>query len=639
MILRVAVAAIVFWLAFDGGTYSLESRGSLSIAVWWAVIVAVGLGFLPLVRPPLEALFAGGLLAGLALLTLVSMTWAASPERAFTEFNRVALYLGVLVLVVAATSRGNVGAVTDGIAMGLAGVAALALASRLFPNLFPEGDIPTFLPSAQTRLSYPVGYWNGLAILLAVALPLQLRAAMTAISPWVRGLAVVSLPLFAAVTYLASSRGGFAAGVVALVAFVALAERRWAAVGAIGVGLAGAAAAILVIAPRGELVNGPLSSDAAVDQGRVAALLIVLILAATAAAYVVGGHYLARVRPGRLASRIAVAAVLVAALAGIAASHPVDRFETFKAPPAGITSESDFVRAHLLSGNGSGRWQFWSAAVDEFESRPVIGRGGGSYEAWWAQHGTIPYFVRDAHSLYLETLGELGIVGFLLVAGVFAAAVVAVVRRLPRLDGESRMTLAAAAAGFAAFALGAGIDWVWELTVVSVVGVSLLAVAVGPATAVAPRPRVVATDGAGAQRRSRRRLVPGVALLVGAWLLICAAAIPLFSQLKIRDSQAAVGRGDAEAALADAHAARKLQPWAASPYLQVALVREESGDLAGAREAIDDAIDHDPEDWRLWLVLARVETTAGNISAALEALDRAVALNPRSPLFADVRTR
>jgi hypothetical protein len=179
--LAAAVAAAVFWLGFDGGSYGLASRATLAIAVWWAILLAVVLGLWPLVRPPRAALAVGGLLAALAVLTAASMVWAESAERAFTEFNRVALYLGIFVVTVLAATRQNVGRVTDGLAVGITGVGVLGLASRLFPDILPAGDVPDFLPSAYTRLSYPVEYWNGLAIFLGIAFPLLLRLAIAEI--------------------------------------------------------------------------------------------------------------------------------------------------------------------------------------------------------------------------------------------------------------------------------------------------------------------------------------------------------------------------------------------------------------------------------------------------------------------------
>jgi hypothetical protein len=633
MILTIAVAGITWWLAFDGGTYRLESRNTFAIALWWTLLVAVGLGLWPATRVPRATLVTGGLLAGFTLVAGASILWAESAEKALTEFNRAALYVGVFLMAVLAATRATVGRWADGLAIGIAGVGLLAVASRFFPDVFPAGDVPRFLPATYTRLSYPVNYWNGLAILVGIGTPLLLRAAVASERAVWRGLAVVPLPVVAAVTFLASSRGGVAVAVTGAVAFVVLTERRWAAAGGIAVGALGSAAVIGVLLARDAVVNGPFESAAAAAQGRSAALLVALICAAGGVAYGVASRYVGgRLELRPMVGRLATALVVIAALAGVAASDPVERFQTFKAPPAELRgAESDFIKAHLLSGNGSGRWQFWGAALDEFETAPVWGRGAGSYEAWWAQHGSVAMFVRDAHSLYLETLGELGLLGFALVAGAFAVGISSALMRLR--PGDDRTTIAALTAAFLAFAVGVGIDWMWELTAVSVVGMVCLGLLTGPATAVPARPRVARDD---ERPPARRRFAVGAVALVLGWLVICAEAIPLLAQMKLNDSQEAVAGGDGEDALSDALAARALQPWAASPYLQLALVHEEMGELPAARDWIGEAIDRDSEDWRLWLVAARIETKAGSPEDAERSLRRAAELNPRSPLFAEI---
>lgn len=638
MIVALAVAGLVFWLAFDGGAYGLESRATVAIAIWWTIVMAVALGLWPLARPSRPAFVTGGLLAGLAVLTTASMAWAPSAERAFAEFDRVALYLGVYLLAVLAGTRGNAGRWSDGIAAGVAVAGLLALASRLFPDVLPRGDVPTFLPSAYARLSYPVEYWNGLAILVALVFPLLFRAAVASPRLGWRALAVASLPALSATLYLTSSRGGVAAAILGTGLFVLFTERRWAALGAIAVAGLGSIGAIAVLLARSELVNDPFDSTVATAQGRSAAALLVVICLATGLAYALATRYLARgVRIPAVAGRLVSVVVVVLALSSIAASDPVERFETFKRPPGELTQpQRDFVQAHLLSGNGSGRWQFWSAAVDEFESRPLLGRGAGSYEAWWAQNGSIAMFVRDAHSLYLETLGELGVLGFLLVVAAFLVGIATAGARLLRSRGEERTMLTALAAGFLAYAFAAGIDWMWELTVVSAVGIAFLGLLTGPATEQARRPRLLLRPQAASP--GRRRFAAGVTAVVAGWLLICAEAIPLLAQVKIGDSQAAVDRGDADAARSAADAARRLQPWAASPYLQLGLVEEQTGELGSARGWIREAIEHDPENWRLWLVAARIETKTGAIAAARRSLARAAELNPRSPLFAEIRS-
>jgi Tfp pilus assembly protein PilF len=89
--------------------------------------------------------------------------------------------------------------------------------------------------------------------------------------------------------------------------------------------------------------------------------------------------------------------------------------------------------------------------------------------------------------------------------------------------------------------------------------------------------------------------------------------------------------------VSDARSAVRLQPWASSPYLQLALVSEASGNLPAARAAIGRAIHRDPSSWSVWLVAARIATKQGDLAAARRGLARAKSLNPRSPLFAGGR--
>jgi tetratricopeptide (TPR) repeat protein len=309
------------------------------------------------------------------------------------------------------------------------------------------------------------------------------------------------------------------------------------------------------------------------------------------------------------------------------AIHPVRRFDTFKQPPGALAvAHGDYVKAHLLSGSGSGRWQFWHAAVDEFRTSRIHGHGAGSYAQWWAAHGTLATSIQDAHSLYLETLGELGVVGLVFLLLPFGTAAFVVATGLRRLDVAERVAVAGASALVCGFLVAAGIDWMWELTAVSVVAVAALAVAIG---ACASEPDVTVFP-----VRRRALVALGAATVTAAWLAICAAALPLLTHLEIGASQTAAREGRTLGALRAANSAIRLQPWAADPYLQLSLVSEQAGQLAVADTAIRRGIARAPDDWQLWLIATRVETKRGHVAAALRSFRRARELNPRSPLFA-----
>jgi hypothetical protein len=629
-LLTVAVAACVFAIGLDSGGYSLATRSSVAILAWWALGLAVALALWPAERPTRAALLTGGLLAGLALVTGLSIIWAESAEKAFNELDRVLLYLGVFGLAVVAVTRGNLRRITEGLALGIVAIGLLSLASRLFPNLVDE-QVFQFLPGVTSRLSYPLDYWNGLAIFVALGFPLLGGVAIATRQLIVRALAVASIPALAAVIYLTSSRGGAATAIVGTVLLVTLSSRRLVALGAGACAGIGSGLVILILHARPELVDGPIDSAAATSQGKSAAVLIALFCIAAGTAFAIG-HLFAPARGPRISGRVkaglaALAVVLV--VGGVVAVDPGERFDNFKRPPGSGKGfrQQGFTARHLLSGSGSGRWQFWQSAIDEFQTRPLVGRGAGSYESWWAQHARIPgYFIRDAHSLYVETMAELGLIGLFFVLALLASAAGAAVVRLRGSPGTERPLIAALTATLGAFAFAAAIDWVWELTVVSLVAVACLGLLVGPASASLPRKLGRTTS-----RRAR-----GVRIAVAALALavVMAEAIPMLASDKLRASQDAAARGNGSEALKDALAARRIQPWAASTHLQLALVQEQAGDLPSARAEIAEAIDRDSSDWRLWLVSARLEAKSGDAAAARASLRRAGHLNPSSPLFA-----
>jgi tetratricopeptide (TPR) repeat protein len=167
----------------------------------------------------------------------------------------------------------------------------------------------------------------------------------------------------------------------------------------------------------------------------------------------------------------------------------------------------------------------------------------------------------------------------------------------------------------------------WELTAVTIVAITLLALLTGPATLSGTR-----LEGRARPARRARFAFAAAVVLLGLFA-VGAEGLALATRVRLDDSQAAASRGDAAAALDDAVGARSLEPWASSPYLQEALVEEQAGALIAAREAIGKAIDRDPEDWRLWLTRARIQTKLGNIDAAQRSLDRARELNPHSAAF------
>ncbi len=143
-------------------------------------------------------------------------------------------------------------------------------------------------------------------------------------------------------------------------------------------------------------------------------------------------------------------------------------------------------------------------------------------------------------------LGELGVVGFVLVLALVGFGVSVGVVRARGASGDERVQVAALTAVFTAYAASASFDWVWELTAVSVVGFVALGLISGPATAAPARLSVIQGE---ALRQRRRGFGLGVAAVLIAWVIVFAQAIPLLAQRELNESQAASARGECEGSL------------------------------------------------------------------------------------------
>ena len=194
-VLVAAVAVLYVALAAANGGYSSELTAGATVGIWWAVAIGLAMGAWPRSRVPGSAVGAGASLAALAAWTAISIGWASDAGGAFVEVVRALGYLGLFVLVVIASPRASARMWLSGLALGLLVVAGLALASRFEPSFVGNQNLGTFLPSAAGRLSYPIGYWNGLAAAMAAGILLLVWLGGHARAAWLRAVAVASDPV------------------------------------------------------------------------------------------------------------------------------------------------------------------------------------------------------------------------------------------------------------------------------------------------------------------------------------------------------------------------------------------------------------------------------------------------------------
>jgi hypothetical protein len=264
--------------------------------------------------------------------------------------------------------------------------------------------------------------------------------------------------------YLTFARGALAALAVGLLVLVALAPAvRVQLQSIVVVGCAaGAAALVASFLPSVEAVDGRGGDTA---QGLVMLLVIVLLGTAVPVAVLrrprrrLPGLPLPASRPATVLS----ASALVLLAGGIAVA-------TLEGKPQS-TSPAQGADPARLGSIDTNRYRYWEVAVREFAEQPVAGLGSGGFSVEWLKERDRVDRASDAHSLYLETAAELGVVGLgflLLFIGGLAAATA-------RLYGLAPAVVTGPAAGLAAWALHAGLDWDWEIPAATLPAIFLAA--------------------------------------------------------------------------------------------------------------------------------------------------------------------
>lgn len=619
---------LIVYLGLKGGGFDPLVHDQVGIAVWWVLVAAVLVGALPRRQPGTLAWCALGLLTAFVAWTALSLTWTESTEQTSADIAQIATYLSVFALALFLRDSKNVRHMVAAVGAGIVVIAGIALLSRLHPAWFPAAtQTGKFLPGSLERLSYPLNYWNGLAALIAIGLPLILQASTCAKSALLRALAAAALPAMALTVFFTLSRGGIAAAIVALAVFMAFSSDRLPKLLTLLVASTGGAILIASAIQRSALRHGLLNVTAHHQGNEMLAMTIVVCAGVGLIQAGISLVLIHDMRPSWtfVTRRQSIVFALIGVLALVIAAGALN------APTRISHSWSDFKRSSSGPGNGTerlgsvageSRYQFWSAAVKEADSKPLIGTGSGTFQFWWARNGDASESVTDAHSLYLQTFGELGIVGIALLAAFLLTVLLGGGLTTLRAEKRERPQLAAALASCVAFCLTASFDWMWQIPVLPI---SMLLLA-----------SVLVTTGIrlSEKRGSGLRLPMRVAFAVASIGAIVAIAIPLASSTLIGQSQADARAGNLVAALEAARSAQNIQPDAATPRLQQALLLEGQGDLRLAAIAAHGAAEREPTNWRNWLVLSRIEAKQGSASASVHDYRKARSLNPLSPLFA-----
>jgi hypothetical protein len=597
--LLVAAGALLFAAVFfAGGSVDgpLAWIGGGAIAAAAAAGAAVLTGRLPVPELDRTGLLFVGLLAGFVLWNGISIAWSAAPDRSWSYFNRGLAYVAFVLLglaVGAAVRRAPRAAAL--LLAGLIGAACFwALAGKVVPALYEDGG-------RFARLRSPLGYWNALALLTAVGLPLGLWIASSREhARWLRATGVVLVYLLGIALALTYSRGGLLAAVFAVAAYLALARERVDAIVGLGIAIVAALPALVWGLTQPGVAHDFQETATRVEDGAWFGLLT--LLGASAA---FGLAWVAV--PKRLSERTAHLVVRGALLAGLT-------FVLLGAVVAVTGSEEDVVPqgpARQLSTGSNNRGTWWREAWEAFEGQPLIGIGAGGFEYVHRLLRNSRIDVTEPHNLLLQFAAETGLIGVALFIGAMGAALVALWRGR---GDPARLALGLALPTYLFHGL---LDYDWDFVAITA-------------------PVLFATGVLLAHGRPQRALTVqplwAVVAVLAASAVLFSLAAPRLAARRVDEAFAAIDRGELETALAKAKDARSLNPLSIEPLHAEAAAEEARERFGRALRAYVEAVETQPLNWRTWYELGCFELQVlDEPEDARRHLERARDLDPRGP--------
>lgn len=573
----------LFWI---GGAAAL-----VALAGWGAGLL--GSARLPrLTRTGAAALVA---IAAFVAFGGSSMSWSVAPDLSWSFLNRGLAYLalGLVGVLVGGLVPRPAATAARGLAVLLAAALAWALLGKVFPGLVADG-------ARVARLRNPVGYWNVLALLGAIALPLFLwigvrRRALGALGVYAASVAIL-------LTY---SRSGLIVGAVAAAVFA-----RW------GGGRSASARVLVCSLPVALVVGGiALALPGVADDGQPRGVReadggwFALALAAGAVAVVL----LARADLPRVARRALVAAAVAVVAAGVAVLAAQGGWtQKF----SGADTQVVQTASRIGSTSSSLRTAWWGESLRLFGQAPLAGKGAGTFEVVHRKVRRNAFTAREPHSLPVQLLAELGVVGLLLGLVAAGASLAAVREAMRRLDGPERAAGIALGLAVPAFLAQACFDVTWDF------------VAAGAPAFLAGGVLLGAARPASAPRIAPARALAGTALALAAvWSLFS----PWYANRLLDDAYAALDRGDTRAMRTAAGEAHRANPFSPEPFWAKALAYAADGNVVRAVVEYERAAILQPENSRTWFNLGAYEYDVGRYERAYRDLDWSYGLDPYGP--------
>ncbi len=628
--LALAVLSFVWsWWAWQKGAYFgvVLLPGAIVLCIATLLLVRsapwrVDLGLSPPVVVTITALTA------LGIWTLLSALWSPAPDVAVGDGQRVLVYALAFGLGLALCNL-----LGPQLKLSLVPLAAAAAFAGLITavTLATSGSPAAVLERAGT-LEFPLGYRNAEAAFFGIALFPALGLAADRALDWrIRAAAAGTATLCIDLFLLAQSRGSMPAMALALVVYTLASPYRVRAISWLGLVALPALAIIPALTSLFDAADGGLGAPV-LDEMHRAGLIALLTTIAGAGLGAVCARFEDRI-PGlgshtgdsnrrvavALAATVAVLAVGFVAAVGDPVHWLGDRADEFR---EGGSPDLSGESSRFTFNAGSDRYDIWRVALDEAASDPLFGDGAGGFQyAYLRERETPTQNLRDAHSVELEALSELGLPGLALLVTALVAMTIGVVRAGTL--GPSAATLSAIALASGGYWLvHASVDWFWAYPAITAPVIALAGSACAPAIRALHRRST---------RSWRGWLIGGLAVLA------VSAIPPWLSERYVNDAYAS-WRTNLTRAYDDLDNARRLNALTDTPLLAEGAIARAAGDRERALVALREAVDQRPEEWAAHYLLAELQARS-NPAVARNEIRVALELNPLDAQIQALATR
>jgi hypothetical protein len=629
-----AGVSALFSAYYDSGVWIPIGLGLVVVAASAAIARPPGL-----TRPVVLTL--GGL-SGLGLWSLLSGGWAQAVEQTTTEANLWFTYAALFLLLVVLIRRPRHATVLlAAVGAGIAIVAVSVLVRLL------GGDPGTLFIGG--RLNSPLGYVNGQACVFAMGCWLGLALAERR-EPVLAGVGAASAVALGGLTLLSQSRGAAIATLAAIVVALVVipgARRRLLALTLIGAGIAAASGSVLHVYSVGQTGLAPASAvhsaaAAIIASAAGAGIVWALVVWAERALGRRGGAATVMLR--RCATAAAAAVLIVPAGVALVRASSIEHtvstqwhaFVHLSDATPGQASTGASTR--LLSGAGN-RYDYWRIAWHVFTGDPVAGVGAGNYTDAYFRERHTQEAIQNPHSLELQVLSELGLVGGVLLALLLGGVALGArrLRAAARSSPGARTTMVAATGIAVVWLTNTSGDWMHLLpgvTAIALAAAAVLCRGLVGAGETAERSNLVASRG----RASRFPSLAAAAAV--AFVLAVGGASLLRAGLTrhyLDTARADLAKHPA-AAIASAGKAIRLDSANLDAYYVRAAGFARFNNAAAARATLLKAVQQDPGNFVTWTLLGDLEVRAGHLTAAKQYYGRAHQLVPNDPAVARLAT-